>query len=249
MKEKKDTLVYQGRRRLLAKELSASGLFEEKVLKAIGAVPRHLFVQEGLEELAYKDMPVAIGAGQTISQPSTVALQTQLLDIKPGARILEIGTGCGYQTAVLFYLGAEVFSIERQEELFLSAIGNLADAGYVFPDEDFSVRKESSLESGKIHLFLGDGFDGLEDRAPFDGIIVTCGAPSIPDMLMKQLAPGGKMVIPVDEKVQDNPSEKKQVLKVITRNPDGKYSGRDISRMSFVPMLEGVERSGKQDIR
>ena len=241
MKEKKDTLVYQGRRRLLVEELSASGLFEEKVLKAIGAVPRHIFVQEGLEELAYKDMPVAIEAGQTISQPSTVALQTQLLDIRPGARILEIGTGCGYQTAVLFYLGAEIFSIERQEELFHKAAENLADAGYFFPEEEFSV--------SKIHLFLGDGFAGLKDRAPFDGIIVTCGAPSIPKDLMSQLAPGGKMVIPVDEETQDNPAEKKQILKVITRKSDGTFSGRDISRMSFVPMLQGVERKGKQDKR
>ena len=234
MKEKNDTLVFQGRRRLLVEELAATGLFPEKVLKAIGAVPRHLFVQEGLEELAYKDMPVAIGAGQTISQPSTVAFQTRLLDFKPGNRILEIGTGCGYQTAVLFYLGAEVFSIERQEELFHKASENLANAGYLFPEEDFSV--------SKIHLFLGDGFEGLPDLAPFDGIIVTCGAPSIPEALMRQLAPGGKMVIPVDECCQENTREKKQILKVITRKPDGKFTGRDVSRMSFVPMLKGVEK-------
>lgn len=247
MEEKKDTLVFQGRRRLLVEELSQSGLFSEKVLKAIGSVPRHLFVQEGLEELAYKDMPVAIDAGQTISQPSTVALQTQLLDIKAGDRILEIGTGCGYQTAVLFYLGAEVFSIERQEELFRRAISNLTEAGYFFPEEEFSAITETSAESGKINLFLGDGFAGLEDRAPFDGIIVTCGAPSLPEALMRQLAPGGKMVIPVDEESNDNQSEKKQILKVITRNPDGKFTGRNISRMSFVPMLTGVAKSGKQD--
>lgn len=238
MKEKKDTLVFQGRRRLLADELSATGLFSEKVLKAIAAVPRHLFVQEGLEELAYKDIPVAIEAGQTISQPSTVAFQTQLLDFKPGDRILEIGTGCGYQTAVLFYLGAEVFSIERQEELFLKAKENLEQAGYLFPDEDFSV--------SKIHLFLGDGFEGLKDLAPFDGIIVTCGAPSLPEALMRQLAPGGKMVIPVDEPGQENAPKKKQILKVITRKPDGKFTGRDVSRMSFVPMLQGVEKTERK---
>ncbi|MBR5074806.1 MAG: protein-L-isoaspartate(D-aspartate) O-methyltransferase [Bacteroidales bacterium] len=234
MTEKKDTLVFQGRRRLLVDELSATGMFSERVLKAIGSVPRHLFVQEGLEELAYKDMPVAIEAGQTISQPSTVAFQTQLLDFKPGNRILEIGTGCGYQTAVLFYLGAEVFSIERQEELFLKARENLTNAGYLFPEDECSV--------SKIHLFLGDGFEGLKDLAPFDGIIVTCGAPSLPEALMRQLAPGGKMVIPVDEPGQENASEKKQILKVITRKPDGKFTGRDVSRMSFVPMLKGVEK-------
>ena len=118
MKEKKDTLLYKGRRRMLVKELQEQNLFSDRTLKAIGAVPRHFFVQDGLEDQAYKDTPVAIGAGQTISQPSTVALQTDLLEIKSGDRILEIGTGCGYQTAVLFYLGAEVFTIERQEELF-----------------------------------------------------------------------------------------------------------------------------------
>ena len=238
MSEKKDTLVYQGRRRLLVEELRSSGIFSNKVLKAIGAIPRHLFVQEGLEVLAYKDMPVAIEAGQTISQPSTVALQTQLLDFGPGDRILEIGTGCGYQTAVLFYLGAEVFSIERQEELFLKARENLTNAGYLFPEEDFSF--------SKIHLFLGDGFAGLEKLAPFDGIIVTCGAPSLPQALMRQLAPGGKMVIPVDEPDQENTREKKQILKVITRTPGGKYTGRDVSRMSFVPMLKGVEKRIKE---
>ncbi|MBE6245249.1 MAG: protein-L-isoaspartate(D-aspartate) O-methyltransferase [Bacteroidales bacterium] len=238
MSEKKDTLVFQGRRRKLVEELSASGLFSEKVLKAIGSVPRHLFVQKGLEDLAYKDMPVAIEAGQTISQPSTVAFQTQLLDFKPGDRILEIGTGCGYQTAVLFYLGAEVFSIERQEELFRKATENLTEAGYIFPEEDFSV--------SKIHLFLGDGFEGLKDLAPFDGIIVTCGAPALPKALMKQLSPGGKMVIPVDEPGQEKASEKKQILKVITRKPDGKFTGRDVSRMSFVPMLKGVEKTERK---
>lgn len=242
MEEKKDTLVFQGRRKLLVDELSGSGMFSQKVLKAIGAVPRHLFVQEGLEDLAYKDIPVAIDAGQTISQPSTVALQTQLLDFKPGDRILEIGTGCGYQTAVLFYLGAEIFSIERQEELFRKAIINLEAAGYIFPDEDFSVSTALRLESGKIHLFLGDGFEGLKDLAPFDGIIVTCGAPHLPKELMAQLAPGGKMVIPVDEDSSEKAAGKKQILKVITRKPDGKFTGRDISRMSFVPMLQGVER-------
>ena len=221
-------------------ELSATGLFSEKVLKAIGAVPRHLFVQEGLEELAYKDIPVAIEAGQTISQPSTVAFQTQLLDFKPGDRILEIGTDCGYQTAVLFYLGAEVFSIERQEELYHKAISNLTEAGYLFPEEEFSV--------SRIRLFLGDGFEGLKDLAPFDGIIVTCGAPSLPEALMRQLAPGGKMVIPVDEPGQEKVAEKKQILKVITRKPNGKFVGRDVSRMSFVPMLKGVEKKRKKNL-
>jgi len=187
MKENKDTLLYRGRRRLLTEELERKNLFSEKVLKAIGAVPRHLFVQEGLEDLAYKDMPVAIDAEQTISQPSTVALETELLDISPGDKILEIGTGCGYQSAVLFYLGADVYSIERQEELFHKAAENLAAAGYLFEDEEFSTRTATKIISGKLHIFLGDGFAGLEKESPFDGIVVTCGAPSVPDTLLRQL--------------------------------------------------------------
>ena len=145
----------------MVQQLRESGRFEERVLKAIGAVPRHLFVEEGLEDFAYKDTPVAIGAAQTISQPSTVALETQLLNFKPGDRILEIGTGCGYQSAVLFYLGAEVFSIERQAELFPTAVSNLEAAGYLFLDEELAAQTPTNINSGKFHLYLGDGYLGL----------------------------------------------------------------------------------------
>ena len=242
--EDKDTLLQKGRRKILVKDLESQGLFNAKVLKAIGAVPRHLFVQEGLEDQAYKDVPVAIEAGQTISQPSTVALQTQLLELKAGDRILEIGTGCGYQSAVLFYLGAEVFSIERQEELFIQAARNLSDAGYIFPDDEHSSRTATSLECGKIHLYLGDGFAGLEQEAPFDGIIVTCACPEVPAALLRQLKAGGRLVIPVY--CGPSEEEKNQMLKVIVKTSDGRFKAKNVSWMSFVPMLKGVKRKQKQ---
>ncbi len=238
----KDTLLFKGRRSILERQLKSCGIFNDKVLKAIGAVPRHLFVQKGLEDQAYLDTPVAIEAGQTISKPSTVALQTQLLELKPGDKILEIGTGCGYQSAVLFYLGANVYSIERQEDLFRQAEKNLSQAGYLFPDEEQTLSTSSKIVSGKLHLYLGDGFAGLEEEAPFDGIVVTCGAPEVPASLLKQLKPGGRLVIPVDEKEGEKAGQKKQILKVIVKTPDGKFKARNVSKMSFVPMLKGVKR-------
>lgn len=241
MKENKDTLLYKGRRRILVEELESYGLFSASVLKAIGAVPRHLFVQQGLEEMAYKDTPVAIGAGQTISQPSTVALQTQLLEFKSGDKILEIGTGCGYQSAVLFYLGADVYTIERQEDLFRQAARNLSEAGYLFAEG----AEENKIESGKLHLYLGDGFAGLEEEAPFDGIVVTCGAPDVPPALLKQLKPGGRLVIPVDDGSLEG-DKKKQILKVIVKTNGGRFKARNISKMSFVPMLKGIEKSNSR---
>lgn len=244
MKENKDTLLQKGRRRLLVGQLEAIGLFSDKVMKAIGTVPRHLFVQEGLEDMAYKDTPVAIAAGQTISQPSTVALQTQLLEIKSGSRVLEIGTGCGYQTAVLFYLGAEVYSIERQEELFHQAAKNLDRAGYFFA-EKLAGENATRIDSGKIHLFLGDGFAGLEEEAPFDAIVVTCGAPEVPIELLHQLAPGGRLVIPVDIDDPKDKRKKEQILKLIVKMTDGRFKAKNISKMSFVPMLKGIEKKKK----
>ena len=240
-KDMKDSLLYKGRRKMLVEKLALQGHFSDKVLKAIGAVPRHIFVQEGLEELAYKDMPVAIEADQTISQPSTVALQTHLLDIKSGDKILEIGTGCGYQCAILFYLGAEVFSIERQQTLFRVAVKNLEEAGYIFPEEDLQTSTTAAIHSGKIHLFLGDGFAGLEKEAPFDGIIVTCGAPYVPEALLKQLKPGGRLIIPVN-KSPEHVSDR-QILKEIVKTEDGRFKARDILEMSFVPMLKGINRN------
>ena len=225
MKENKDTLLYKGRRRILAQELESSGLYSKRVLKAIGAVPRHLFVQQGLEEMAYKDIPVAIEAGQTISQPSTVALQTQLLEFRSGDKIL-----------------ADVYTVERQEELFWQAARNLSEAGYLFAEEQMAGTAATKIESGKLHLYLGDGFAGLEEEAPFDGIVVTCGAPDVPPALLRQLKTGGRLVIPVDEPTQAQ-KKKNQILKIIVKTDEGHFKARNVSKMSFVPMLKGIEKS------
>ena len=226
--------------------LREKGIADESVLRAMTEVPRHLFLETMLDYMAYEDRALPIKCGQTISQPSTVAFQSALLDAKADMKVLEVGTGSGYQTAVLFYLGAEVFTIERQEELFRQAAKNLAAAGYLFDDDDMSVKTSHRTESGKLHIFLGDGFAGLEEQAPFDSIIVTCGAPEVPIPLLKQLKPGGRLVIPVDLEGQEGSREKKQILKLIVKTEDGRFKARNISRMSFVPMLKGVKRKTKQ---
>lgn len=239
-----DTPLYKGRRNILVNQLKAKGSFNERILRAIAAVPRHIFVMEGMEEFAYNDTPVAIEAGQTISQPSTVALQTQLLGlfdnptstdgIRQSPRVLEIGTGCGYQSAVLFYLGAEVFTIERQEELYKQARKNLVKAGYLFDNEQEDIQSSeqeyiSNPITDKIHLHLGDGYLGLPDMAPFDGIVVTCGANEIPNSLLHQLKVGAKMVIPVGEK-----------LYTVERESSELFQKKEQGNANFVPMLKGV---------
>ena len=161
------------------------GITDEQVLAAIQAVPRHLFLEKAFEEHAYEDKPFPIGFAQTISQPFTVAYQTALLDVQPGDRILEIGTGSGYQAAVLAVLGARVYSIERQEGLYVAAKELLARLGH-----------------NKIRCFFGDGTKGLPDFAPYDKIIVTAGAPVVPEALKNQLRIGGRLIIPVGEDVQ-----------------------------------------------
>lgn len=166
----KDTAKHQGLRNQLVKVLQAKGIADKNILEAVKKIPRHLFLNSSFEDFAYQDKPFPIGAGQTISQPYTVAFQTELLQVKKDDKILEIGTGSGYQTAVLFYLGAKVYSIERQNELF----------------------KKTSLLLPKLgirpkHLVFGDGYKGLPNYAPFDSIIVTAGAPIIPQPLMAQL--------------------------------------------------------------
>lgn len=174
-----DTLQHKGRRKKLLEQLRAKYEFDSKVIEAIGRVPRHMFVEPGLDHLAYLDKPLPIGVRQTISQPSTVAFQTSLLNLKKWDKVLEIGTGCAYQTAVLVEMGYRVYSIERQKQLYISAQQNLNRLDYQSPI-----------------LFLGDGFAGLPQFAPFNGILVTCGAPEIPKELLKQLCVGGRMVIP-----------------------------------------------------
>ena len=181
----RDTSKHQGLRNQLVTILQQKGIGNKNVLEAIKKIPRHLFLNSSFEDFAYQDKAFPIDAGQTISQPYTVAFQTELLEVKKGDKILEIGTGSGYQTAVLCTLGAVVYSVERQNELF----------------------KKTSLLLPKLgirakHLSFGDGYKGLPNHAPFDGIIVTAGAPEIPKTLMSQLKIGGKLVIPVGVKIQ-----------------------------------------------
>ncbi len=196
----------------MVREIALGFSYADYVLDALAQVPRHLFVDKSLEHFAYEDKPLSIAAGQTISQPSTVALQTHLLGCKMGDKILEIGTGCGYQTAVLAQLGASVYSVERQRELYLQAQRNLAKAGYYKPI-----------------LVHGDGFSGLPSFAKYKGIIVTCGAEDIPIALLNQLDVGGRLVIPVNNK-----------MNVVTKLSELDFERSVLNECSFVPMLEGV---------
>ena len=215
--ESADTAQYQGRRKKLVKELREQYNYNENVMKSISIVTRHIFVEAGLRHLAYFDKPLPIASGQTISQPSTVALQSHLLGEISGKKILEIGTGCGYQTAVLAQMGATVSSIERHKELCRTANANLKRLGYQ-----------------NITLYWGDGYKGIPANAPFDAILVTCGAEKVPQALLQQLAVGGNMVIPVGE------NNKEQQMLVITRTGQEQYHSEQVGKCSFVPMLEGV---------
>lgn len=193
--------------------------YNPDVLDALNSVPRHLFIEAGMEHLAYEDKPLPIAAKQTISQPSTVALQTHLSGVKIGEKVLEIGTGCGYQSAVLAHLGARVYSIERQRELYIISQKNLAKAGYEKP-----------------LVFFGDGHNGLPQFAPFKVILVTCGAEQIPQQLLMQLDIGGRMVIPI------GPADGEQTLTLIERVSEREFNKSTHGKCSFVPMLEGVNR-------
>ncbi len=209
-----DTLRHKGLRNRLVQEIANKGISNPKVLQAIGNVPRHLFFESSFIKFAYQDKAFPIGAGQTISQPFTVAFQTQLLNIKKGDKILEVGTGSGYQAAVLVEMGAKVFSIERQRELYIKSSHLLPQMGY------------------QLSFFLGDGYKGLPQFQPFDGIIITAGAPSIPEELLTQLAIGGVMVIPVGRKVQ--------TMIRVTRESETEFSQEEFGRFEFVPMLKGI---------
>ena len=212
-----DDFKHQGRRKMLVDLLSSKGIEDRKVLEAINIVPRHLFLDSAFVEFAYRDEAFPIAAGQTISHPFTVASQTQLLDVHPNEKVLEIGTGSGYQTAVLVAIGAEVFTIERQKELF-----------------DFSkiILKKINLEPR--YQTYGDGYKGLPSFAPFDKIIVTAGAPEIPTDLLQQLKIGGIMVIPVGEKSQQ--------MIVIIRLEEDKFEKYLFGDFKFVPMLESRDK-------
>ncbi len=209
----KDTAKHQGLRNQLVKLLQEKGIVDKNVLKAISTIPRHLFLNSSFEDYAYQDKAFPIGAGQTISQPYTVAFQSQLLEIKKGDKILEIGTGSGYQTAVLYLMGAKVFSVERQNELFKQTSALLPKLG---------IRPK--------HLSFGDGYKGLPNHAPFDSIIVTAGAPTIPKPLMAQLKIGGKLIIPVGD-------ENQIMIKLIRKN-ETQFEKHELGDFKFVPLLE-----------
>lgn len=209
----KDTTRHQGKRRLLAKAVQEKGIQDERVLDAIKKIPRHLFMDSSFEDHAYQDKAFPIAADQTISQPYTVAFQTELLEIKKGDAILEIGTGSGYQTAVLCEMGAKVYSIERQQELFRKTKNFLSKLGY-----------------RPKRLTFGDGYLGMPEFAPFDGIIVTAGAPFIPKPLLSQLKTGGKLVIPVGEDVQ--------IMTRIVRTGPTQFEKKECGEFRFVPLLE-----------
>ncbi|MEX0274731.1 MAG: protein-L-isoaspartate(D-aspartate) O-methyltransferase [Flavobacteriaceae bacterium] len=209
----KDTFKHQGLRNQLAETLKGKGITDEAVLNAIREVPRHLFMDSGFESHAYQDKAFPIAADQTISQPFTVAFQTQLLQVGRGHKILEIGTGSGYQTAVLLKLKTKVYSIERQHELFKKVTLFFKKMGY---------RPKK--------VIFGDGYRGLPEEAPFDGIIVTAGAPEVPKALMAQLKVGGRLVIPVG--VQD------QVMTVYTRKSEKEFAKKTFGSFRFVPLLE-----------
>ncbi|MEZ4802856.1 MAG: protein-L-isoaspartate(D-aspartate) O-methyltransferase [Gelidibacter sp.] len=209
----KDTFKHKGLRQQLVETVKNKGIKDPKVLEAIGKIPRHLFMDSGFLDHAYVDKAFPIAADQTISQPYTVAFQTELLQLKEGDKVLEIGTGSGYQTAVLCELGAKVYSIERQLELFKLTNKFLPKLGY---------RPKK--------LIFGDGYKGLKEEAPFDGIIVTAGAPFVPKPLMSQLAIGGRLVIPVGEDVQ--------IMTLFMRKGPKDFEKHEFGTFRFVPLLE-----------
>ena len=195
--------------------LKEKGITDNNVLAAMNNIPRHYFLDSALDEIAYEDRAFPISEGQTISQPYTVAYQTQLLQVKPNEKILEIGTGSIYQATVLAEMGAKVFTIERQKKLFEKT------KLFVFKSQYPNLK-----------FFYGDGYEGLPTYAPFDKVIITAAAPCIPPKLIAQLKPGGKMVIPVDE-------EQHQRMLRITKNEDGTTGEEAFENFSFVPMLSG----------
>ncbi len=208
-----DSYKHKGLRQKLVDTLTKKGIKNELVLEAIGKVPRHLFMDSSFLDHAYQDKAFPIAAGQTISQPYTVAFQTELLEVEAQHKVLEIGTGSGYQTAVLCLLGAEVYSIERQLELFKKTSLFLPKIGYVAK-----------------RLIFGDGYQGLKEEAPFDRIIVTAGAPFVPKPLLAQLKVGGRLVIPV--------GEQEQVMTLFVRTSAKNFEKHELGNFKFVPMLE-----------
>jgi len=211
-----DSFKHKGLRKLLIEELRQKGISNEKVLEAFFEVPRHYFLDLAFEKQAYSNTAFQIGAGQTISHPYTVAFQTELLQLTKGEKVLEIGTGSGFQTSILCAMGMKVFSIERQKELYLKAKTIIHHMHY------------------NPKLFYGDGYKGRTLDAPFDKIIVTCGAPYIPDALLQQLKVGGMLVIPIGE-------GETQLMQRITKISDTEFITEEFGVFSFVPMLENTK--------
>jgi protein-L-isoaspartate(D-aspartate) O-methyltransferase len=215
MRKSEDSYQHKGLRKKLIDLLREKGISDENVLKAMNNIPRHYFLDSAFDKIAYEDRAFPISEGQTISQPYTVAYQTQLLQVKPNDKVLEIGTGSIYQATVLAEMGAKIFTIERQKKLFEQT------KQFIFKNRYPNLK-----------FFYGDGFEGLPTFAPFDKVIITAAAPFIPPKLIDQLKPGGKMVIPVDE-------DHHQRMLRITKNEDGSLSEEAFENFSFVPMLSG----------
>jgi len=208
----KDTHKHNGLRNQLVKVIAQKGITDKNVLTALGNVPRHLFLDSSFADFAYQDKAFPIGSDQTISQPYTVAFQTELLQVRENHQILEIGTGSGYQTAVLLEMGAKVYTIERQQELFKKTKLFLPKLGY-------KPKK----------IIFGDGYKGLPEDAPFDGIIVTAGAPFVPKALLSQLKVGGRLVIPI--------GDAEQIMTLFIRTSEKDFEKHELGKFKFVPML------------
>ena len=208
-----DNFKFHGRRRILASELKKKGILNNQIINSIETIPRHLFIDPGLSEQAYIDKALPIDSNQTISQPYTVAFQTQLLNPLPGEKILEIGTGSGYQTSILDFLKTDVYTIERNHNLFRS-----------------TSKLFKKLNINPVKFKYGDGYKGLIDDCPFDGIIVTAGSPYVPENLLKQLKIGGRMVVPIGKETQ--------VMTKITRISVNDFKKETFGDFKFVPMLD-----------
>ena len=217
-----DSYRHKGLRKKLVSTLRKKGIKNDKVLEAFENVPRHFFMESGFIEFAYKDQAFPIGSGQTISQPYTVAFQTELLDPEKHEKVLEVGTGSGYQTAILCEMGVKVYSIERFRELYLKAKSILNSMGY------------------NPYLFYGDGYKGVTTYAPYDKILITAGAPEIPEELLKQLKVGGKMVLPLG-------NQHGQEMTLVEKTREDEFERKSFGSFIFVPMVKGRDADNNKN--
>jgi protein-L-isoaspartate(D-aspartate) O-methyltransferase len=212
----------KGKRKRLIEELRGKGITDEVVLEAMGRVPRHIFMDDAFLRHAYQDKAFPISAGQTISQPYTVAVQTILLNVGKRDKVLEIGTGSGYQAAILAEMGVKVYTIERQRELYRKSQVMLNSLGY------------------RIHFFLGDGYEGQPQYGPYDGIIITAATAEVPDKLLRQLRVGGRLVAPIGDRDS-------QVMTLYTRLGEDEWEKTTHGHFVFVPMLKGIANGNDKD--